>query len=723
MTSIAGTTGVDSTPYMPFVDGLRAISIAVVVAYHAGVPGLSSGFVGVDVFFVISGYLIITQIRGSLASGRFALGEFWARRTLRILPSYLLVVAACLLVAPLILVTPAEFEELGREAQYSALMVVNYYFLASTGYFDVSGELKPLLHLWSLSVEEQFYLVAPLLLIALYWLQQRARGAATHVWTAAIGAAVAISFLACVIESAEGSRAFFLMPYRAWEFALGGMIPLVVPALRKAVPNALIDVLGVAGLALILVAATALEDVAYPSFYAAVPVLGACLVTATGLARPASPVAQVLGTRPLVWVGLISYAWYLWHWPLLSFGAIHNLGVMPDEWRWGALAISFLLAAATYHWLEVPIRRWRLCSPQAMGWRLTGLGAAGAVAVSLCGLAFVHLLAPAVERQQVAAGHHAEGDWTFQNDACRVRRNGHLSSACIQATQGVRYGVLIGNSHARMIYGALHRSYADEGHRLIAFIRTACTPFFLPDGGVAELDDRCTDFYRAGVAQIAALSGLPDSAILSARWNMRSGYTELIRGASARDLSLQVFGEPLPKGIRRALALGVGGFVDEIRSWGIKRVLIVGPVPEFPQSVPECLARAEHRGMDSSICGISRKEVDARRRKTMKTLNYVASRFPGVRVLDPIDMFCDASRCWSHDAGGPFYTDGNHLSIHGAERLFEHYKEEFAWAIAGEDADVEAADDGDRPAHGHDGKAIDACGDGEAVGACAGSVR
>ncbi len=682
MTSTVSRSG-DQNAYKPFIDGLRAIAIVAVVAYHAGVPGVNSGFIGVDVFFVISGYLIIGQILAGLASGKFTLAEFWARRTLRILPPYLLVVGACLLAAPFILVTPAEFQELGREAQYSALMVVNYYFLASTGYFDVSGELKPLLHLWSLSVEEQFYVFAPLFLTALWLLGRRARGVAKPVWTVAIGATLAISFLACVVQSSTGSRAFFLMPYRAWEFVLGGMIPLAVPVLRRAAPNQLVDLMGLSGLVMIVIAATVLNGVDYPSYYAALPVVGACLVIATGLVRPSGPVAWVLGMRPLVWVGLLSYAWYLWHWPLLSFAAIHNFGTSPIEWRLGAIAISFLLAAATHHWLEVPIRRWRMrCRPR-LGWRFTGIGAAAAVAVSLVGISFVHLIAPSVERQLIAAGHFAEGDWSFRDDPCKIRGNGHLASDCIEAADDGRYGVLIGNSHARMIYGVLDQVAAGEGRKLIAFIRIACTPFFLPEPAMDGLRDRCSTFYRKGSKQIKAVPPRADFAVLSARWNIRYGYASLLRGPSTGHLTERIFGEAMPSNIRRALALGIGGFIEEAKAWGARRILIVGPVPEFTHSAPECLARAAHRGIDPSFCAMSREDVDNRRGKSMATLNYIASRFPEVRVLDPMDMFCDELRCWPHDAGGPFFTDGNHLSIYGAQRLFEQYEEEFLWATTG----------------------------------------
>ncbi len=672
----------DVLGYKPFIDGLRAVAVIAVVAYHAGIPGVESGFIGVDVFFVISGFLIINQIVFGLGAGTFAFREFWARRVLRILPPYLLVVGACLVMAPFVQVTPAEFEELGREAQYSALMVVNYYFQASKGYFDVSAELKPLLHLWSLSVEEQFYLVAPLILFALWWASRRLGQSGALLWTIAIGVVVIVSFVACVLGSSGSNQAFFLMPFRAWQFALGGMVPLAVPWVRRALPGLAIEVLAVAGIVLIVVAAGWLGDVSYPYYFAALPVAGACLVILAGLANPRNLVARVLASGPFVWVGLISYAWYLWHWPLLSFGAIHNFGESPAVWRWGAIALSLVLAAATHHWLEAPIRRWRIRERRPLGWGVAGIGAVAAVSVSLVGASYVHLLAPAVEQRLASAGLAVEADWTFLSDRCSITESGALSAECLTAEQDGRFGVLIGNSHARMIYAAVDEASETAGRELISLIKIACVPFYLTEAlATAGLKDKCHGFYGAGARTLSALPLRPAFAIISARWNNKDQLDRNIRADPEGVLAAAGLKAPAPEGLLMVMALGLAGFVEEIETWQTARILLVGPMPEFRHPAAECLARADYRGMSPNICAMPRSRVEKRRERTMITLDYLASQFPNLRVLDPLEMFCGPRLCRPYDDGGILFTDGDHLSLYGARRLLETFEADFAWAI------------------------------------------
>src|SRR5215831_10537454 len=283
-----------------FIDGLRAVSILAVVFFHVGVPGFSGGFIGVDVFFVISGYLIITQIIGQLERGTFALADFWARRALRILPPFALVTGVTIALAGWLLVMPTEIRDFGNSVAYASAMIANYFFYAQQGYFDTAANLKPLLHTWTLSVEEQFYVVAPLLLVALFWVQMVTKRPAIFVAsTVVLGASLAM----CIFSTApEKNAAFYLMQYRAWEFVAGGLVVAIVPLVRRA-PRECCE-------------------------------LGAVI----GLAAIAGPltVYRVLATFPFVAIGLISYSWYLWHWPLLSFARIYGFG--PHQIRANFLA-------------------------------------------------------------------------------------------------------------------------------------------------------------------------------------------------------------------------------------------------------------------------------------------------------------------------------------------------------------------------------------------------
>ena len=285
----------DIRSYKPFIDGLRAVAIIAVVGYHVGVPGFGGGFVGVDVFFVISGYLIIGQIIADIEKGRFNILGFAARRALRILPPFLLVMLTCLVLVSTVFVQ-YDYEDFARSFFYSTIMLANHDLLSHQSYFDTEAFTKPLLHLWSLSVEEQFYLVAPVSLLALYALTKNLSIVARRqVRTlAAAGLAIA-SFVACIVLTyGRHNVAFYVMPTRGWEFILGGVAPDLVAPLRGKfrTANDAVAGLGMAALVLAIVMFNA-DTVFYPSYRAALPALGTMLVIAGGLAEPRNPVARV----------------------------------------------------------------------------------------------------------------------------------------------------------------------------------------------------------------------------------------------------------------------------------------------------------------------------------------------------------------------------------------------------------------------------------------------
>ncbi|HET7714073.1 MAG TPA: SGNH hydrolase domain-containing protein, partial [Bauldia sp.] len=203
------------------------------------------------------------------------------------------------------------------------------------------------------------------------------------------------------------------------------------------------------------------------------------------------------------------------------------------------------------------------------------------------------------------------------------------------------------------------------------------------------LRQKCRDFYTKGANRIRELPGRPAFAIFSARWNNKESFDEVLKVAPAEVLAAAGLRLPPPADLRPAMALGVAGFLTEAQeNWRAERVLIIGPVPEFRHPVPECLARADHRGLDRDVCSMPRERVERRRRETMITLDYLAAQFPNVRVIDPIDLFCDERLCRPYDSGGPLYTDGDHLSVRGAEKLYAAFSKDFAWAIEGNAATV-----------------------------------
>src|SRR5581483_7302692 len=351
----------DVRSYKPFVDGLRAIAILTVVGSHVGVPGFAGGFVGVDIFFVISGYLIIGQIEADVVGRRFGFLDFAARRALRILPPFRLVMLTCLVLVSTVFVQ-FDYDDFSDSFLQSALMFANHYFLAHQGYFEPAAFTRPLLHLWSLSVEEQFYLVAPLAIVTLYALTRAlAPGTAQHLRNLVAALIAVASFAACIVLTygVSHNAAFYVMPARGWEFILGGNAVALVPLLRRT-SGRVADVLALAGVAAIAFAVVSFGATTYyPTFRAAFPVVGTTLIIACGIAAPGNLVARALSLPPMVAIGLVSYAWYLWHWPLLSFLRTSDFTRSDIAKALAVALLALVLAALTYWFVERPIKIWR----------------------------------------------------------------------------------------------------------------------------------------------------------------------------------------------------------------------------------------------------------------------------------------------------------------------------------------------------------------------------
>lgn len=335
--------------YLPHIDGLRALAVATVLLFHAFPSLLPGGFIGVDVFFVISGFLITRIIVEGVSDNTFSLTTFYARRIRRLFPALLVVFAACVVTGAFIM-TPGEYRLLGTHLLAGAGFVSNIVLWTESSYFDASAEMKPLLHLWSLGIEEQFYLFWPLLLAALM-----RRGRQALLPTCLL---VLASFVLNVALVVRDPVATFYLPFtRIWELLAGAALALsgVSARLQAGGGKAARNVLALAGMA-VLAAGLAFvsRENPFPGYWALLPVLGTLLLLAAG---PQAWVNRHVLAHPwMVWVGLISYPLYLWHWPLLSFGYIHFTGAPPVWWRVVALLLSLLLAWVTYRWLERPLR-------------------------------------------------------------------------------------------------------------------------------------------------------------------------------------------------------------------------------------------------------------------------------------------------------------------------------------------------------------------------------
>ena len=329
--------------YRAEIDGLRAVAVIGVVLFHLelGFPG---GFVGVDVFFVISGFLITGILKRALQEERFSLRDFWARRVRRIAPAALVMVGVTLLLAGC-LQTPERFASLASSAMAHSLLAANYYFSRDAGYFAESSDLEPLLHTWSLALEEQFYLLFPLIML-LIW----KRSQAGTIWF--FSGVALLSFLwACWELPHDPEEAFFLLPGRTWELLAGGILAML-PSLRLGGPTR--EVLSSIGFTLVLLPMFLFDrSTPFPGPAAVPPVLGAAMIILGG---GSTRTGRILSRKILVNVGLISYSLYLWHWPLLVFAREVNLE-LNFKWKCSLLLASFAMAYLSWRWVETPFRK------------------------------------------------------------------------------------------------------------------------------------------------------------------------------------------------------------------------------------------------------------------------------------------------------------------------------------------------------------------------------
>ena len=632
--------------YLAFVDGLRAISILSVVAFHVGLSGFSGGFVGVDIFFVISGFLIINQIKDELQKERFSILAFYARRQLRILPVFLIVLLCVFLFAPFILPAPDVYDDFVRAAVASPLNLANINFWLRQGYFDIAADQKPLLHTWTLSVEEQFYLVVPVALLLLFRAGKHRFAMAAALIAIAVGL---VSFVGAITETSMSERndAFYLAHWRAWEFVAGGLItgPLVLTVRRA--PRLIAEAIGGVAAACIILSVTMLNaKLAYPSWRAALPVAGAALMILGGLAQPRIIVARILALRWLAGIGLVSYSWYLWHWPILSFIRISRLGAasVPLDLLGGGV-VAFALACLSYRFIELPVREWR----KSVTWskrpgRIVAAGVVACLAAALLGglssaAGYLAIRVFAQSRYGIA------GEGVLDN-GCRIVTSWAIPDDCLNGN----LGILLGNSHADLLFGTFARRFDQQGIRLVSIARGGCDPIlFAPPLRQQNRQHGCANL----LGPFERLLGLPtqvSAVIIDSAW--QDPRLELLERLA--ELVMQF---------------------DPVRT----RILFIGPVPIFHTHSLACLVLNDRYGGDRARCGRPRSEVEAIRASIVKLLLATAARFDNVRYVDLIDLFCDRSACRPYLENHLYYLDEGHVSTAGADRIYDAFASDFRW--------------------------------------------
>ncbi|MGY4396601.1 peptidoglycan/LPS O-acetylase OafA/YrhL [Sphingomonas sp. UYAg733] len=651
--------------YRPDIDGLRTIAVGSVVAYHAFPALVPGGFVGVDIFFVISGFLITgILVREHERTGRINLAEFYARRVRRLLPALLAVIATTLALG-LWLVPPAgELQSLAQSALATLFFASNIFFtLQPSGYFAAAAETYPLLHTWTLAVEEQFYIVWPLLIPLTGWIAARAGLAGRRALWILFGA-VFISSLAVSVAGTQlrPTWAFYLTPFRGWEFAIGAMLSLAIRGDRPRWKHGA-TVISAIGLILIGLALwTFNHDTPFPGWIALLPTLGAAALLAAGAIAPANPVARLLATSPAVYIGKLSYGWYLWHWPLLAFVRGDTLGAPSTAALIAAVVVSFLLSSASYHLIETPVRHQQPSMFRTTGKSLVAgimLLLIGAVGAGITIIIANHRLAGSPRLQAVFSAGTKQADPAISPECGNYRivfdTLAPVDSCLIGDRTAKRMIILVGDSHAAHLIPMLDHWGRAAHVAVLPRTRGGCRPLdgqALVVGIVASTTNlaECARFRDAVLAEagLLAQSGRVVAIVASSRW-------------PDADI-LGTLPGPLAK-VRWGFAAGLARLSRVAGGNGI-RLVLVEDTPLFPHHVPRCLARrADDR------CAVPRALAERDHDDASRAISALAGRNPGIRILNPGALLCATGSCVPMRDGVVLFADDHHLSSIGSATL------------------------------------------------------
>jgi len=631
--------------FRPDIEGLRGIAILLVLLFHAGLPWTPGGFVGVDVFFVISGFLITGKLwRESQQPGGLNITRFYAWRIRRLLPAALVAIAA-ITVFGLLLAAPLNRSELAADGAASALSIANMRFIGSVDYFAATTSPSPFLHFWSLSVEEQFYLVWPALIVLLTW----RGGSSRRLIVALLIGVVASIALSIWLTDTSPARAFYLLPTRVWQLGVGGLLALIGVAGTSRRAGAV----AWAGLAAVAVAGVALTaEMPYPGLAALLPTAGAAALLYGG-AAPSGPV-RLLAAAPLRFLGKISYSLYLWHWPLLVLPLMFLERALTGVEVVASVAVAIGVSWLSWRFVEQPFR-YGDRSRRATSWSAIRIGVAGILSVVL----FTQGLAAALPSSAVAvqptpgpSGSPVASDGPItlpadltpslasaRDDEERLRSDGCLAFERVTTPPDCEYGVkgstitiaLVGDSHASHWFPAIEAIALERGWRLVTFVKVSCSFTTLVQRNLALKREyrECTAFNEATVARLNQIK--PALTIIVNRRTFR----------------------PIDGDITSALA---GAALGEMvaRLPGATAILVDTPDPG--RDVPACLSK---HPSDIRACLFTQDAADNRE---IGIAERVAAEVSGALLIDLTSEICGAWPCSPISESVLIYRDEDHMT-------------------------------------------------------------
>ena len=609
--------------YRADIDGLRAVAVLAVIGFHAGFKSLSGGYVGVDIFFVISGFLISSLILGKLKSATFSFVDFYARRARRLFPALLTVLLVVWAIGWFAM-WPNEFAALGRHMAAAAAFAANLLLYSEVGYFDVPAATKPLLHLWSLGVEEQFYIVFPALLLLIWRL-----GAAR--WILIVLGAASFALNVAIVHK-DQSFAFYLPFTRFWEFVGGALMAhaaIIGPSLRGAsLLSRKPDVAAVTGLLLVAASISLIpSDVEFPGWWALPPTCGALLIIGAG--PDAWFNRKVLANPKVVYIGLISYPLYLWHWPLIVIGRATAQYYSPANpyTRTTALAavvLALILSWLTYEFIERPIRARKPVIALRPAALVSATGLAGAAALGLAtvqgaGLPERYPAAVQTLLRPIAPG----ADYPPPDETKNV---------------GGPLVVIIGDSHSNHLRPGLQALQNERTFRLKPMGWNDCAPI----GTVRRVDpDICAKVTAANKEEFERLK--PDIVVISAFWWQ---YPHIEK---------------------------IADYVSFLKSVGVKRIVLMGSVPYWPQ-LPQILLYKAYRADPMHRVPTRLGGFNPETREVDKRLQEIAARF-GVTFISLYDALCDEKGCLVRLGDSEkdiIQPDLTHFSAEGSAYVISH---------------------------------------------------
>lgn len=639
--------------YRPEIDGLRAVAVIPVILFHAGLDAFSGGFVGVDIFFVISGYLITSIILSEKDNDTFSIVNFYERRARRILPALFFIILVSLPFAYFLLL-PEDLKDFSQSLVSIVFFSSNILFWQETGYWGTANELKPMLHTWSLGVEEQYYIVFPLLLAALGKFRR-------HLLLPMLILLIVASYLLCIklVELAPTAN-FFLLPTRAWELGIGALVAYFClyyqHFLKNVSTNVVSQTLSLVGLSLILFSIFEFDEkTPFPGHFALLPTVGTALLILFATSK--TYIGKLLSTKLLVSIGLISYSAYLWHQPIFAFARHYSLKSVPEYAFLLLSLLSLALAFLTWKYIEAPFRKRSIIERKHI-FQFSLYGSALTLIIGVVG----HITFGFTSAPFTPSDH-------FYEVSKRLEPNIGLSSKCdnkftldpVCRTGETANILLWGDSYAMHLAGAVAIS---PDIKMIQMTKSTCGPFLaiapIDKHHTKEWAKQCLDFNNQVINWMQTNNDL-QYVVLSSPFEQYLKNTNQI---------LFINGEVIDANMQTALEQ-FNETLHFIESLGAKPI-IVGPPPADNSDLGRCLAKASHRDIPLSQCDFTVERLTKGRALAYEFLSKLDERYTVVR-LDK--LLCEENGVCRTSIGSKWlYRDKGHLSIEGSKIIGEYFK-------------------------------------------------